>query len=228
MVAVILAALSTWSQGVFNQFLPSPPRVVLAIENVIEGAPLPSTEHFRFVLTWVEDDPDGTYTNRVTRDFRQTEGVELVRSARIVTFSKASGAAGEWRPAMQDQAREILSEWNADVVIVGSATPDAGALSLWFVPILGNGTLDRQSYYVLNDYDAMLPELLREELRAQLVATALSAAAAAATQIRSQVLTDGLETVVNRINNLVGLAGLNVRGLGALPFSSRTNSRARR
>ena len=199
--SILLATISSWLLGFFNQFLPSPPRVVRAIKNTFRGARPPSAEKFWFVLTWIEDDPKGTYTKRIAKDFRQTKGVELVRSARIV--KAVSDTADTWQRVMEEQAHKILNKWNADVAIVGSATPDAGALSLWFVPILGDSTLDRRSYYVLNNYNAMLPEPLREELRAQLVATALSAAAAVGTRAYGKLLTDEAKAVVNRIHNLI-------------------------
>ena len=198
--SVILGALATWFLGVFNQFLPSPPRVALAIENAIQSTPSRSAERFRFVLTWLRNDPAGTYTHEVEQNFYQIEGVELVRSVCIV---EASGAADEWQPPMQERAREILNEWNADVAIVGStrSSNEGIKLSLWFVSRAGTDTLGRQEPYALT---VPLPEEFREDLGAQVAAVALSAAAPAAdTEARGQVLTDGLEAVVKRIGNLL-------------------------
>ena len=42
-------------------------------------------EGFRFVLCWLEDDRDGGNTKAVEKVFRGIPGVELVRSAKIVT-----------------------------------------------------------------------------------------------------------------------------------------------
>ena len=196
----ILGALATWFLGFFNQFLPSPPRVVLAIENAIQSKPPPSAERFRFVLTWLRNDPAGTYTHEVEQNFYQIEGIELVRSECIV---EASGAADEWQSPMQERAREILNEWNADVAIVGSArsSNEGIQLSLWFVSRAGTDTLGRQEPYALT---VPLPEKFREDLGAQIAAVALSAAASAAdNEARGQVLTDGLEAVVKRIGNLL-------------------------
>ena len=197
---VILGALATWFLGVFNQLLPSPPRVALAIENAIQSTPPPSAERFRFVLTWLRNDPAGTYTHEVEQNFYQIEGIELVRSVHIV---EASGAADEWQPPMQERAREILNKWNADVAIVGSArsSNEGIQLSLWFVSRAGTDTLGRQEPYALT---VPLPEEFREDLGAQVAAVALCAAAPAAdTEARGQVLTDGLEAVVKRIGNLL-------------------------
>ena len=122
-------------------------------------------------------------------------------------------------PAMRQQAREILDEWNADVAIVGSVRPTETALDLWFLPIVaGNDTLDQRPY-VLNNYNATLPERFREDLRAQLVATALSAASSSYNEEGGQVLT---EAVVEKIENLLPTmkaseqAGLNVAAGNAL------------
>ena len=152
------------------------------------------------MLTWLRNDPAGTYTHEVEQNFYQLEGIELVRSVCIV---EASGAADEWQSPMQERAREILNEWNADVAIVGSArsSNEGIQLSLWFVSRAGTDTLGRQEPYALT---VPLPKEFREDLGAQVAAVALSAAAPAAdTEARGQVLTDGLEAVVKRIGNLL-------------------------
>ena len=53
------------------------------------------------------------------------------------------GAADDWREAMQQEARSVLENWNADLAVVGVVKQSGEALSLWFVPRSGEGTLSR-------------------------------------------------------------------------------------
>ena len=149
------------------------------------------------MLCWLEDDnTSGRNTKIVEQAFSGIEGVELVRSDRIV---KASGAADEWRPAMRKDAREVLDEWNADLAVVGLVKGSGKALSLWFVPREGDGTLRRADQpYALEL--GTLPEEFHEDLRTQLAAAALSAAALLAdTEVRGQVLEGGLTDATGKL-----------------------------
>ena len=70
-----------------NQFLPPPQRAWLAIENVFKAkSPLPE-QRFRLVLCWLENDGDGRDTRTVADAFTSIEGIELVRSACVVSAS---------------------------------------------------------------------------------------------------------------------------------------------
>ena len=71
---------------------------MLSLENVWRGKPQPAEDRFRVVLCWLENDPDGDNMRNVAQAFTSIEGVTLVRSADIVA---ASGAADDWREAMQ-------------------------------------------------------------------------------------------------------------------------------
>ena len=105
-VAIVMAAFVAWLKGFFKQALPPPRRARLAIANALEvRSPLPE-ERFRLVLCWLEDDSSGRDTGTVAEAFTGIEGIELVRSARVVS---APGAADDWRPAMQKGALAAFS-----------------------------------------------------------------------------------------------------------------------
>ena len=95
---IVAAALAAWIKGFFKQFLPPPQRVRLAISNVRKTRSPRPEQRFRLALCWLEKDGAGRDTGTVAKAFTGTEGIELVRSARVVS---ASGAADDWRPAMQ-------------------------------------------------------------------------------------------------------------------------------
>ena len=118
-----MEVLVAWLKGFLNQFLP-PQRAWLAIANSLlaittgfRTEPPSPEDRFRVVLCWLEDDTTGRDTKAVGQAFTGVEGVELIRSARIV---KASGAADDWRPAMSKGTRKVLDKWNADLAVVGS------------------------------------------------------------------------------------------------------------
>ena len=94
------------------------------------------------MLCWSENDGDGRDTRTVADAFTSVEGIELVCSACVVS---ASGAADDWRLAMREGAIAVLERWNADLAVGGVVKDkDPGrALSLWFMPGEGDGTLRR-------------------------------------------------------------------------------------
>ena len=193
---IFVGVLAAWLMGFLGQFLPPSQWVWLGITNSFETKTPRLEDGFRFVLCWLEDDTSGRDTKTVEQAFAGIEGVELVRSAHIV---KASGAADEWRPAMRKGARKVLDEWNADLAVVGLVKESGEALSLWFVPREGDGTLHRadQPYELKN---VMLPEEFHEDLRAQLAAEALRAVAPLAdTEVRGQVLKKGLIAATGKL-----------------------------
>ena len=108
-VAVLAAA---WLSGFFKRYVPSPRRSLLAFANVGYAKTRRPDDRFRFVLSWLENDPDGDNGSIVAQAFRSVQGVTLVRSARIV---KASGAADEWRTAMRQRAQASLEQWHGDL-----------------------------------------------------------------------------------------------------------------
>ena len=132
--------------------------------------------------------------------FTGIEGIELVRSARVVS---APGAADDWRPAMRKDTLAVLKKWNADLTVVGSVKDPGKALSLWFVPRAGDGTLRRgdQPYELVN---VSLQDDFHDDLRAQLTAEALRVAAPlAGTEMRGRVLETGLNGVTEKIAALL-------------------------
>ena len=197
---IVVAVFAAWLMGFFTQFLPPPQRARLAIANVFKArSPLPE-QRFRLALCWLENDSGGRDTGTVAEAFTGIEGIELVRSARVVS---APGAADDWRPAIRKGALAVLKNWNADLAVVGSVKDPGKALSLWFVPREGDGTLRRGDlpYELVN---VTLQDDFHDDLRAQLTAEALRVAAPlAGTEIRGRVLEEGLNDVTEKIAALL-------------------------
>ena len=202
--AVVALALTgiivAWLKGFLNSFLPPPARAWLALENSWRDQSQRPEDGFRIVLCWLEDDSSGDDTATVAQAFQNVHGVRLVRSARIVT---ASGAGGDWRPAMENSAHAVLEDWNADLAIVGLVKGSREALSLWFVPRLGENTLDRgdRPYKLEN---VTLGDDFHDDLRAQVTAMALTAVAPLAdTEARGRVLEKGLRDATDKLARLL-------------------------
>ena len=201
--SILTALVLIWLTGVLNRFAPPPERALLAFWNLRRGNPRRPEDSFCIVLCWLENDRDGNGTRSVKDAFTGVEGIALFRSARIVS---ASGAADEWRPAIQQRAFAVLADWNADVAIVGTVKKPGEVLSLWFVPRLGDGTLDRgdRPYKLEN---VTLGADFHEDLRAQLSATAMAAVAPLAdTEARGRVLDKGLRDAAEKLSNLLAAA----------------------
>ena len=203
-LGIILTVVGLWFNGLFFEFLWSPERTWLAIENVFNvNSPSheeSSEERFRFVLCWLENDRDGKNMKNVALAFTNIDGIDLVLSARIV---KASNSGDKWRSGIRSQIDKILETWNADLAIVGFVKESNRALNLWFVPREGHGTLTRgDNPYVLTH--ATLGEDFHKDLRLQLTALALSATAPAAdTEARDRVLFSELSSVTKKITQLL-------------------------
>ena len=198
--AIVVAVFGTWLKLFFGQFLPSPQQVRWAIANSGKiRSPRPE-QRFRLVLCWLENDRSGRDTGTVAEAFTGVEGIELVRIHRVVS---ASGAADDWRPAMRKGALAVLETWNADLAVVGSVKDPGKALSLWFVPREGDGTLHRGDlpYELVH---VRLQEDFHDDLRAQLTAEALRVAAPlVGTEMRGRVLETGLNDVTEKIGALL-------------------------
>ncbi len=197
---IFARVLELWISGAVKQWLLSPKRAGLVVKNFRRGQPPPSKERFRFVLCWLKRDLSGSGADTVAEAFTDIGGVELTRSARVV---EASGAKDAWQPAMRQRAREILDDWSADVAIVGLVKQPGEALSLWFVPREGDGTLDRGDMsYKLEGM--RLEDEFREDTRMQILAIALSAAVSVASaEARGRVLADSMEDVAKKIGKLL-------------------------
>ena len=209
-IGIVVAAFAAWLTVFFKQFLPSPQRALLAIANVCKARSPRPEQRFRLALCWLENDGTGRDTGTVAKAFTGIEGIELVRSARVVS---APGAADDWRPAIRKGALAVLQKWNADVAVVGSVDDPGKALNLWFVSREGDGTLRRGDlpYELVH---VTLRDDVHDDLRAQLTAEALRVAAPlAGTEMRSRVLETGLNVVTEKIAAL--LEG------GAVPLARR-------
>ena len=197
---ILLIVFGTWLKLFFGQFLPSPQQAWLAITNAFKTKSPRPEQRFRLVLCWLEKDA-GRDTDTVEDAFADVEGIELVRSARVVA---ASGAADDWRPAMRKGALAVLETWNADLAVVGLVKDAGKALSLWFVPREGDGTRRRGplSPYELNK--ATLGPDFNDDLRTELTSAALVAVAPLAeTETRGRVLDKGLRDATKKLAALL-------------------------
>lgn len=144
-IALIGTALRRWIREFITlvvERLPSPQRVLFAIENTFNPKRLRDhvTQQPRVVLSWLEEDPQGTATKQIARAVDGDRSIKVLRTARIVRARH--GAVGEWSDGMRGHAEQILSKFGADVVVAGYTEGDESAW-LYFVPIFGDGTLTR-------------------------------------------------------------------------------------
>ncbi len=200
LVGVVTTLIAAWLLGFLNRVVPPPDRAWLALKNLRWDAPQRPEDSFRIVLCWLENDSSGDDTRTVEQAFGSIEGITLVRSSRIVA---ASGAADEWRPAMQQRARAVIEDWNADLAVAGRVKKSGEVLSLWIVPQSGDGTLNRgdQPY---NLVDVTLGADFHEDVWAQLAAVALAAVAPFAdTEARGRILEQGLWDATDKLANLL-------------------------
>ena len=152
-------------------------------------------------MCWLEDDKDGDNTKIVANAFTTVSGFMLVRSARVV---KAFGTADNWEKEMRESTDAVLDAWNADLAVVGTVRKTKEVLNLWFVPRVGNGTLNRghRQPYILKN--VTLDEDFHNDLSYQLAVMALMAVAPLAdTEVRGQVLDKGLEEATNNLRVLL-------------------------
>ena len=202
LTGVITTLVAGWVMGVLDQFVPSPERTRLAVENVWRGNPQRSEDGFRIVLCWLENDAEGDNTLEVASAFQNPGlgGIKLVRSARIVV---GSGAWDEWSEDMQQSVRAVLEDWDADLAIVGRVRRSGELLSLWVVPHSDEGALGRGNRpYELDN--VTLGEDFHADLRIQLAAVALAAVAPLAdTEIRGRVLEKGLRDATEKLSTLL-------------------------
>ena len=200
LVGLVLTGASTGLLGWLNRLLPSPGRSLLAVRNLFAAKLQRSDDRFRFVLCWLKNDSNGDDTAIVAQAFTSVQGVTLVRSARV---AKAPGAADDWRPAMRRSASAVLERWDADLALVGLVKQPGKALSLWFIPRAGEGTLGRGDRpYRLED--VTLGEDFHDDLHAQLTAFALAAVAPLSkTETRGRVLEEGLTEVSKKLATLL-------------------------
>ena len=196
---VLLLFLGAWFRNFLSLLVPSPQRTILALKNFVFPRPL-ARNRVRFVLGWLDNDYTGINTTAVSATFAQIEGIELCRSARIVS---ASGAADEWRPAMRRKAKDLLRAWHADIAVVGRVDKDGDALSLWFISSGDNDTLAETSSNPYSLRFNRLPDDFVNDLNVQIRALALALAIPEATDdSRRQLGLRQLKTAVPKLENL--------------------------
>ena len=203
--SIVVAAFAAWLTGLLGQFLPSRQRAQLACTNAFKASPALHEQRFRLALCWLENDGAGRNTGTVAEAFTGIEGIELIRSARVVS---APGAADDWRPAMRKGALAVLKKWDADLAVVGSVKDSARVLSLWFVPREGEGTLTRgDKPYELTK--ASLGPDFHDDFRTELASAALIAVAPLAeTETRGRVLEKGLRDATEKLATLLKKPGV--------------------
>ena len=196
--AVLLVFLGAWFRNFLSLVVPSPQRAILALKNLVFPRP-PAHDKVRFVLGWLDNDYKGSNTTAVSTAFADIEGIDLCRSARIVS---ASGAADEWRAAMRHKAKDLLRAWPADIAVVGRVEKDGEALSLWFIRSDDDMLDDTTS----NPYPLRfnrLPKDFAENLFVQIRALALGFAIPKTTNgARRQLSLHQLEEAVPKLGNL--------------------------
>ena len=193
LLGAIGLVLVTWWTGFIDYILWPPARVVLTIRNVVSEPPPRPEDRFRVVLSWLENDASGTDTQIVEQAFQNVSGVELVRSALSI---RASGAADDWQLAMREDTADMLEEWDADLAIVGLVKESRQALSLWFIPETGEGTLRRGDRpYVLEH--VTLGADFHDDLETQLVAVTL--ASLSVTDDTDEMLSQELERSLREV-----------------------------
>ena len=102
----------------------------------------------------------------------------------------------------------MLETWNADLAVVGSVKDPGKALSLWFVPREGDGTLRRGDLppYELNK--ATLGPDFHDDFRTELTSAALVAVAPLPeTETRGRVLEKGLRDATENLATLLKKPG---------------------
>lgn len=197
--SLITAFIVVWFSEAMVHIVPSPQRLLLRAQNAMLPAPPRSEESFRIVLCWLENDWSGKDTKNVEDAFSGIEGINLIVSDEKIA---ASGAADEWRPAMQTSARAVLTKWNADLAVVGVVKQTGKVLNLWFVPRTGGGSLQRGDQpYVLEN--TTLGKDFHEDLQAHLAVIALTAVAPLAdTTVRQRVLRKDLRIATDKLVKL--------------------------
>ena len=194
-----LVFLSAWFRNFLAILVPSPQRTILALKNIV-FCRTPARDRVRFVLAWLDNDYNGSNTKAVSATFTEIEGIELCRSARIVS---ASGAADEWRADMRRKAGDLLRAWHANIAVVGRVDQDGNALSLWFISSADNDTLADPSSNPYQLRFSRLPDEFVDDLRVQIRALILALAIPKATNSSVQQLEmRQLETAVPKLENL--------------------------
>lgn len=199
-IGVLLAFLAGWFRNLFSILVPSPQRTILALRNLVLNGSVETRDKVRFILGWLENDYAGKNGAAVSNTFADVEGIELCRSARIVS---ASGAADAWRADMRRKGRTLLKVWHADIAVVGRVDKDGDALSLWFISSSDKDTLADTSS---NPYPLRfnrLPDDFVNDLNVQIRALVLTLVIHKATNDRRRQLgLRQLKTAVPKLENL--------------------------
>lgn len=196
---ILLVFLGAWSRSFLAILVPSPQRTILALRNLVFPKP-PAQDRVRVVLGWLDNDYKGNNATAASVAFTEIEGIELCRSACIVS---ASGAADEWRPAMRRKARDLLRAWHADIAVVGRVDKDGDVLSLWFINSGDNDTLADTSSIPYTLRFNRLPNEFVDDLKVQICALVLALATPKPMKgSRRQFGLRQLKTAVPKLENL--------------------------
>lgn len=197
LAGLIVLAFRKWLQEMAEHVVPSPQRALLAARNVIERRGCDEGQ-LSVVLCWLDDDYQGRQTRVVENAFLCLRGVRIVRSARAV---RVTATNPDWSSDMLRRSCAILSNFDADLAIVGSATEKT--LRLWFIAGAGDGTLHRGD--TPPQWRGEVPEEgFREELGTQLAAVAFAALSLCRShERRDRVHTEVLERHAKQIGSLL-------------------------
>lgn len=203
---VVIGGVTLWFQEVIREFLPSPERAKLVLDQTFADTQSPDEERLRFVLCWLEGDPSGRNTELVANAFIGISGIELVRSARIVS---ATGASDAWRSSMRDQALQVLEDREGDFVVVGFVKESEKSLNLWLISRFGQGTLEKgDKPFVLSN--ATLQSDFHLEVNSQIVSHVIEAGSASLEHLANiHLYTDERKLLIRKILNL--LEGLQIQ-----------------
>lgn len=196
--AVFVVFLGAWLRNLLSALFPSPQRAILALKNLVLHRP-PARNQVRLVLGWLDNDYEGNNTTAVSATFAEIEGIELCRSARIVS---AIGAADEWRADMRRKSKNLLAAWHADIAVVGRVDKDGDALSLWFVNSYDNTLAETSNNPYLLRFNRLADDFV-DHFHVQLRALALALAIPKAmSDGRLQLDLRQLKAAVPKLENL--------------------------
>ena len=200
LIGLVLVGIFSWAAGLFNLYAPSPEQAHLLLKNTLRGERQPDNDRFRVVLCWLDRDPKGVNTALVQDFFQRIEGIDMVRSPWILS---ADGASDDWGIAMQNQARPVLSHWDAHLVVAGTVKLDKKALLLWLIPRSDEGSLKRRADtpYELNS--AALGDDFKDDYEEEITAAVLVAVAPLIdTKPRGDVVENGLKKITTKLTQL--------------------------
>ena len=163
--------LTSWGNGTLEDWLWSPQRASLVVEQLVADRSDAKAQRFKVVVTWFENDYFGEARQQVIRSFVGIQGIDVVGT--YVQLGNSAGGA-IWRENVRTEGAEFLKSWNADMLILGVVRSPHEAITLWFLPRLGADSFSEGDKPYLLQHGT-LPDLFHEHLRLQVLAWAFNA-----------------------------------------------------